>query len=414
MRIRLKVLTTELKGLEFETDKDAVTIGRASGNDIVLRHRSVSRTHARIVTSDRSLYLEDLGSKNATEIQGRKVTGRTRLRDGTLVSFGEVMVQLSLPEQEGSSKESDDTPPVQKVAEARPPERQTALVGASSQQPPTLPQQWFEDAEAAPAPAQTEEESPGGEPLWKWLAVVLSVATICLLAAYFVLQAEGKPTPVRDGIGMTVRVGEKKVVKVPKGFVHKPKVEREEILRVERPMNLDRAVLLIGLSEGVTSVDLYNTEGQFIRLHTRVLPGRRSQAGLLPAGDRLSDEQRKSLARRLLQQGDQLRGKMQLYRAMQRYRSAMEVLEPLSRIPGSAYLQAKRRYESAQKEIDERFDRLTAQMGDFIKEGDKKMALQRLAEIRELIPDSEDVRRQNADLLFGMLQAAIEVEKKRE
>ena len=53
------------------------------------------------------------------------------------------------------------------------------------------------------------------------------------------------------------------------------------------------------------------------------------------------------------------------------------------------------------------------QVGDFVKDGDKPMALERLGEIQDLIPDTRDVRRQNCDLLADLLERMIEAEKQR-
>ncbi len=52
---------------------DSVTIGRASGNDIVLPAGSISRDHARLTLRDRELYLEDLGSASGTHIRDQRL-----------------------------------------------------------------------------------------------------------------------------------------------------------------------------------------------------------------------------------------------------------------------------------------------------------------------------------------------------
>ncbi len=52
---------------------DAVTIGRASGNDIVLPAGSISRDHARLLLRDRELYLEDRGGASGTHIRGQRL-----------------------------------------------------------------------------------------------------------------------------------------------------------------------------------------------------------------------------------------------------------------------------------------------------------------------------------------------------
>lgn len=61
------------KGREFLITSQAVEIGRDPGNDIFLPEEFISRRHARI-RKDGDLYLiSDLGSRNGTYVNGRKV-----------------------------------------------------------------------------------------------------------------------------------------------------------------------------------------------------------------------------------------------------------------------------------------------------------------------------------------------------
>lgn len=72
-----------------------VRIGRALDNDIVVDDLLVSRHHAQLRTAhDGSFELVDLGSHNGTYVDGRKVTGRVRLRDGALVAVGHTLLRL--------------------------------------------------------------------------------------------------------------------------------------------------------------------------------------------------------------------------------------------------------------------------------------------------------------------------------
>lgn len=72
-----------------------VRIGRALDNDIVVDDLLVSRHHAELRTAhDGSYELIDLGSHNGTYVDGRRVNGRVRLRDGALVSVGHTLLRL--------------------------------------------------------------------------------------------------------------------------------------------------------------------------------------------------------------------------------------------------------------------------------------------------------------------------------
>ncbi|HEY64007.1 MAG TPA: FHA domain-containing protein [Caldilineae bacterium] len=69
-------------GRRWMLDKQSLTIGRADDCDIVLPDRVVSRHHARIYWIDGHYYVEDLGSKNGTYVNGQEVTDARLLEDG--------------------------------------------------------------------------------------------------------------------------------------------------------------------------------------------------------------------------------------------------------------------------------------------------------------------------------------------
>ena len=60
--------------------------GRGLDNDVVLDSLSVSREHARLLQAD-GLYIEDLGSRNGTFVNGQRVQ-RARVRPGDRVRLG--------------------------------------------------------------------------------------------------------------------------------------------------------------------------------------------------------------------------------------------------------------------------------------------------------------------------------------
>ena len=72
-----------------------IRIGREQDNDIVVDNLVVSRYHAELrTTRDGSFELFDLGSQNGTFVDGRPVVGRTRLKEGSLISVGHTLLRL--------------------------------------------------------------------------------------------------------------------------------------------------------------------------------------------------------------------------------------------------------------------------------------------------------------------------------
>lgn len=66
-----------------------VTIGRVSDNTISFSHDSnVSRYHVEIEARGDDYYLIELGSSNGTTVNGEKITGERRLKEGDLIILG--------------------------------------------------------------------------------------------------------------------------------------------------------------------------------------------------------------------------------------------------------------------------------------------------------------------------------------
>jgi hypothetical protein len=74
-----------------------VTFGREAGCPVPLPHRSVGRAHATLKVRPGSMELEDLGSKNGTYVNGRRIDGRTPVRFGDLIGIGPFRLALRAP-----------------------------------------------------------------------------------------------------------------------------------------------------------------------------------------------------------------------------------------------------------------------------------------------------------------------------
>jgi pSer/pThr/pTyr-binding forkhead associated (FHA) protein len=85
-----------------------LTIGRVAGNDLELPDEKVSRHHAVIEVQDggRAL-LRDLGSRNGTFVDGRRISGSCLLRGGEQLRLGDqqLRVEVSPPRAAGPSAE---------------------------------------------------------------------------------------------------------------------------------------------------------------------------------------------------------------------------------------------------------------------------------------------------------------------
>jgi two-component system, NtrC family, response regulator AtoC len=73
-----------------------VLIGRSSEVSISVDHESVSRTHARVRRSGDAIEIEDLGSRNGTQVNGRRITGVHRLASGDEISIGPIIAVVGV------------------------------------------------------------------------------------------------------------------------------------------------------------------------------------------------------------------------------------------------------------------------------------------------------------------------------
>ena len=79
----------------YRTSSSRIRIGRALDNDIVVDDLLASRHHAELrVGSDGGLEIVDLTSHNGTFVDGRRVSGRARLSEGSLVAVGHTLLKL--------------------------------------------------------------------------------------------------------------------------------------------------------------------------------------------------------------------------------------------------------------------------------------------------------------------------------
>ena len=66
------------------------TVGREPNSTVCINDPSVSRGHARITIEDGQATIEDLKSKNGTQVMGEPITSPRLLNDGDELEFGHV------------------------------------------------------------------------------------------------------------------------------------------------------------------------------------------------------------------------------------------------------------------------------------------------------------------------------------
>lgn len=83
----------ELRGVQIAVH-GPVIVGRNPGCDIVIGAGYVSGRHARFTLMGQNLFVEDLGSRNGTAVNGQPVSDPTALRAGDVVTVGDVALKV--------------------------------------------------------------------------------------------------------------------------------------------------------------------------------------------------------------------------------------------------------------------------------------------------------------------------------
>jgi pSer/pThr/pTyr-binding forkhead associated (FHA) protein len=90
---RLRILEPSARRGETFVLPDELTVGRGGGCGIVLDDTFVSQVHARVFRRGGDVYVEDLGSRNGTLLNGKPVGSAQRLRRGDRVQFGRTVAE---------------------------------------------------------------------------------------------------------------------------------------------------------------------------------------------------------------------------------------------------------------------------------------------------------------------------------
>ncbi len=78
--------------------KNYWTVGRGAENDLVLRENWISRNHAILQSTETDdFYIIDLGSRNGTFVNGRRVSIPVTLKHGDQIAFGKTAVEFYYP-----------------------------------------------------------------------------------------------------------------------------------------------------------------------------------------------------------------------------------------------------------------------------------------------------------------------------
>jgi pSer/pThr/pTyr-binding forkhead associated (FHA) protein len=96
-----------VNGTRYELSEGSLTIGRDSTNDVVVLDDSkVSRTHAEVQFREGRWLLVDLGSRNGSTVNGRRIRQHP-LKDGDRIQFGDISFVFTAIDDPNVTETSD-------------------------------------------------------------------------------------------------------------------------------------------------------------------------------------------------------------------------------------------------------------------------------------------------------------------
>lgn len=149
---------------EIELREGDIVLGRSSECGVLLDSETVSRKHARVSVREGSVFIEDLGSRNGTFVNGKQVVEKVQIKSGDAVQFGDVRFELfQTPPEEARtvvmSQEAVPRPSIEQAHRPIPPPPSEPPVHRVPQPPPSQAVPPSREPRSQPAPPFHAPES---------------------------------------------------------------------------------------------------------------------------------------------------------------------------------------------------------------------------------------------------------------
>ena len=95
-------VTGSSAGATVALDRDRLVLGRDAGCDVPVPDAAASREHCAVVRSGDGWTLSDLGARNATRHNGRRLAGSAALTAGDRIRIGTTELEFSASDATGT------------------------------------------------------------------------------------------------------------------------------------------------------------------------------------------------------------------------------------------------------------------------------------------------------------------------
>lgn len=92
--LRLQITPAEGAAFDYPLRSDTLVVGRALDADLSLADPFLSRRHSRFFRAGADLFVEDLGSRNGTLVNGQTIQQATAVRPGDVIKISNSLIQI--------------------------------------------------------------------------------------------------------------------------------------------------------------------------------------------------------------------------------------------------------------------------------------------------------------------------------
>jgi predicted component of type VI protein secretion system len=108
MITKLVVASGKSAGRTISIKRNKLLIGRAEECDVRPLSEDVSRRHCEVVVGPAETWIQDLGSRNGTFVNGVRIAEKVRLSDGDMVRVGALELKVSCTDPAAKAGSDDD------------------------------------------------------------------------------------------------------------------------------------------------------------------------------------------------------------------------------------------------------------------------------------------------------------------
>lgn len=110
MQVRLKVLNGSSAGKDLRVAYDEFLVGRSDDCHLRPKSDAISRKHCVIRLRDENIFVEDLGSRNGTFLNGKRLEKETEARHGDVLRVGKLEFEFDVEQPALASAEAVGAP----------------------------------------------------------------------------------------------------------------------------------------------------------------------------------------------------------------------------------------------------------------------------------------------------------------